>query len=325
MQPFERDMLVKGLPLYLESLEGIPNQQVRGYLESYQLLGAVTCSAYKIGRMLLDGNWVTLQSFSQKENRAAKGTVIILHGYMDHIGLYSHLIERLLADGLDVVCYDLSGHGLSDGDPLLVDDFKHYGLQLAELIKQLSSSFTSPLHMIGQSTGAAVIMAQQLLYPSSTLLEMGERILLAPLVRPSLWRSIQQRFRWFKYVIKRVPRRYSYNSHDESFIRFITELDPLQHKHIPVRWVGAMLAWGDWIEQHKPVFGRIYMIQGTDDATVDWRHNMLVLGRLYPDLDLTLINGAKHHLVNESVFYRDQVFERVMRIINGKENKNGRP
>ena len=66
------------------------------------------------------------------------------------------------------------------------------------------------------------------------------------------------------------------------------------------------------------------MIQGTDDDTVDWRYNLAILERLYPELELTLINGAKHHLVNETEIYRDEVFEKVGQIFDRWENKNGR-
>lgn len=65
------------------------------------------------------------------------------------------------------------------------------------------------------------------------------------------------------------------------------------------------------------------MIQGTDDGTVDWRHNMAVLGRLFPELELTLIKDAKHHLVNESPVYRQQAFNQITRILNS--HKKGQP
>jgi alpha-beta hydrolase superfamily lysophospholipase len=325
MQSFERDLLINGLPLYLEAPKGISSDQVGFYLEYYRLFELLERSTYRIGRIVLDDIPVTVQSFSQKESENARGTVIVVHGYMDHVGLYKYLIDMLLTSRFDVLCYDLTGHGLSAGDALSVGDFKHYATQLAELISTLKGELVSPLHLVGQSTGAAVVMAHQLLFSTKQSSVSGSRILLAPLVRPSSWSSIQRKFRWLKYVVSKVPRRYSVNSHDVEFRQFISEQDPLQHKEIPVSWIGAMLAWGDWVENHKPVFGQIHMVQGTDDATVDWHHNMAVLGRLYPELELTLIDDAKHHLVNESTFYRLQVFNRLRDIFQQWENKNGRP
>ena len=43
----------------------------------------------------------------------ARGTVLICHGYFDHVGLYRHLIAHVLELGYAVLAYDLPGHGLS--------------------------------------------------------------------------------------------------------------------------------------------------------------------------------------------------------------------
>ena len=55
------------------------------------------------------------------------GTVFVVHGYYDHLGLYRHLLERLLTRRWRVVLWDLPGHGLSSGKRACIDDFAHYG------------------------------------------------------------------------------------------------------------------------------------------------------------------------------------------------------
>jgi len=322
---FERDLLVRELRAYPEAEEGVSSANLRAYLACYNLLELAGQASYRIGYMLLDDVAVALQTFSQQDRSGSKGSVVIVHGYMDHMGLYQHLIKALYNQGYDLLCYDLSGHGLSAGHALAVDDFQHYATQLAELLDHFKGQLARPIHLVGQSTGGAVVMAHQLFFPDHSQQVIGERVLLAPLVRPSLWRSIKRKFQWLKYFLRHVPRRYSENSHDEEFIRFIREVDPLQHREIPVSWVGAMLVWGDWIEAHPPVSGRMHMIQGSDDGTVDWQHNRTVLECLYPDLQLTILDGAKHHLVNEEPYYRDQVFTQIESIFKHWENENGQP
>ena len=44
-----------------------------------------------------------------------RGTLIILHGYYDHMGLYRHLISWARDQRLAVMAFDLTGHGLSNG------------------------------------------------------------------------------------------------------------------------------------------------------------------------------------------------------------------
>ncbi len=325
MTGFDRETLIHGLSDFSDAVPGIPSASVRAYLSYYGLLDIAEMARYKIGRLMLDGVAVTVQGFSQPSERQAKGTVLVVHGYMDHMGLYQHLILQLFQGHYDVLCYDLSGHGLSDGTPLLVDDFQHYATQLAELLLILEHELVHPLHLVGQSTGAAVVLAQRLLCGDECRPLCGERVLLAPLVRPAQWKIILRKYRWLKYLLRCVPRSPSRNSHDKQFIRFINKQDPLQHRKIPVRWIGAMLSWGDWIEKHPPVAGRIHMIQGSDDGTVAWQHNMAELKRLFPNLELQLVEGAKHHLVNETPEYRDQVFHYLLRALEAGKNANGPP
>ena len=89
--------------------------------------------------------------------RAARGTVIIVHGLGEHIGRHAQLAERLNAWGWRVVGYDHRGHGASAGargrlartDDLLVD--------LAQVIDAARAERTAePLLLLGHSMGGAV-------------------------------------------------------------------------------------------------------------------------------------------------------------------------
>ena len=53
---------------------------------------------------------------------------------------------------------------------------------------------------------------------------------------------------------------------------------------------------------------RLTIIQGTADGTVDWRYNLPAIRAKFPAAREVLIPGARHHLVNESVAFREQVF-----------------
>ena len=315
MHSFERTHLVRSLLPFNQAQEGLCNPHIDAYLRHYKLHPLTKISRYKIGHIVLDEITTAVQSFVQNEQTTCRGSTILVHGYMDHTGLYAKLISHLLNQQLDVICYDLSGHGLSGGSPLAVEDFEHYARQLNQLLTHPDIQLSQPIHLIGQSTGGAIICAQQKLLSHSAPLNGGQRILLAPLARPAMWRSIKRRFRWLKYVVRRTPRRYSRSSHDAEFLNFIAEHDPLQHQEIPVNWIGAMLAWGDWLEAQSACDDHIHVIQGTDDQTVDWQHNIEVFKQVYPDLQLHLINGARHHLVNESTKFRQQVFQHIEEIL----------
>src|SRR5690606_16869711 len=63
-----------------------------------------------LGRISVDGFDVAVQVWRPSPPR---GTLVLLHGYYDHMGLYRHLIRWALGQRLAVLAFDLPGHGLS--------------------------------------------------------------------------------------------------------------------------------------------------------------------------------------------------------------------
>jgi lysophospholipase len=59
----------------------------------------------------------------------------------------------------------------------------------------------------------------------------------------------------------------------------------------------------------------LQIIQGTGDGTVDWEKNIPKIVEKFPGSSLHLVDEAGHHLVNESVHYRVQVFALIDRIV----------
>lgn len=94
------------------------------------------------------------------------------------------------------------------------------------------------------------------------------------------------------------------------FFEFVSNYDPLQSPYLSSKWVGALKRWIPKIESmayqspYSPV-----IIQGTDDGTVDWRHNMRVLKARFDNPTIYYLEGAKHHLVNEHEDYRARILE----------------
>ena len=250
-----------------------------------------------------------------RTRHSTNGTVIVLHGYFDHSGLYKHLICYLLETGWDVLIYDLPGHGLSEGKPLTIDEFSSYAGQLTELIQSRQEQLTAPWVMLGQSTGAAIVMEQQLRFGYRNW-PVKAQVLLAPLVRPCRWQEIARKYRWLRFLIRNVPRTYGDSSGDPEFLDFVRYRDPLQHHKISVRWIGAMLRWIEEVEKAANLPTQPLCIQGVEDETVEWRHNLGVIWRLYPGVDIHLLQKARHHLVCEEPAIRLQVFKMIEAHLN---------
>lgn len=103
-----------------------------------------------------DGLPLHLRQWGPPADRAACGSVLIVHGLGEHIGRYEALAGRLRAAGWVVAGYDQRGHGASGGargaiaapDSLLAD--------LAAVIDALRPGLPGPLLLLGHSMGGLV-------------------------------------------------------------------------------------------------------------------------------------------------------------------------
>lgn len=246
----------------------------------------------------------------------ALGTVFILHGYLDHAGLYSHVIKHCVKRGFAVFIYDLPGHGLSSGLSATIDDFEHYQDVLVDALNEFGAQLPKPFYAIGQSTGAGILMD----YTLSTK-EVGAKpafnglLLLAPLVRPAEWRSIRFGY-WLVHRVKpTVPRVFRNNSNNPEFLNFLKEKDPLQTRAIPMQWVGAMRKWSLGMLENAPCDFPVILVQGALDETVDWRFNNAYVKSHFTVRHYVQIPQASHHLANEREDLRKPMLEAIDKLL----------
>ncbi len=222
----------------------------------------------------------------------------VMHGYFDHVGLFSHIIDWGLQQGYAVVAFDLPGHGLSDGEEASISDFEQYRKVLEGVLKLTSCCGDGPYHLVAQSTGCAIVMD----YLQQTSYRPFEKmVFLAPLVRPVHWWWIRLQMLLGRGTMQTVKRRFVRNSHDEEFLQFLAEQDSLQARIISVPWLHALKMWIKRFHTAQPISGlSLMVIQGTGDGTVDWRYNLRLIERKFPGLILHKISHARHHMANES-------------------------
>lgn len=259
-----------------------------------------------VGSFEVDEFTISAHVFALPE---AKGTVCIVHGYYDHVGLYAHVIEHCLSQGFSVFSYDLPGHGLSSGERAGIQSFRQYDRVFCAALDWINQTLPQPLIVIGQSTGGAVII--------NYLLSRGINrdnspfanvFLMAPLVRPVNWTLSKCFYYLVRPFIKQLKREFAQNSHNLDFLSFISTSDPLQPLFLKTTWVGALKKWIKFVEACEPVDLDIHVVQGTQDGTVDYRHNMLILEKKFSGFDVTFVEQGRHHLANEEPEKLKQVF-----------------
>ena len=80
--------------------------------------------------------------------------VVLVHGYGEHIGRYEHVAQALVARGSVVVGPDHVGHGLSAGEPALVEDFESLVDDLRAVVQEARGEL--PVVMVGHSMGGLI-------------------------------------------------------------------------------------------------------------------------------------------------------------------------
>ena len=304
--PFHADQLRSALKPFVQA------EAVRDQAQAYQRYYGVELSAQRaglhsrLGVFEAAGYRLVAQAWWGAEPRA---TLVLLHGYYDHMGLYRHLIEWALEMGYAVISCDLPGHGLSEGPRASINEFAEYQAALQGLLQQAELlDLPQPWHLCGQSTGGAII-ADYLLHQPQAAATLGRSILLAPLVRPRAWGWSKLTYQVMRHFVEAIPRRFSDNSSDQQFLQFLLNQDPLQPRTLPTAWVGALSRWVPHIEAAPVSMHQPLIVQGDADMTVDWQHNLKVLNAKFNAPQVLMVPSAKHHLANETAPLRQRYFD----------------
>lgn len=82
---------------------------------------------------------------------------VLVHGYGEHLGRYDHMAAVLNAEGAYVIGPDHKGHGLSQGERVLISDFEEVVADLDAVVQIARGSFPGvPVVMIGHSMGGMI-------------------------------------------------------------------------------------------------------------------------------------------------------------------------
>lgn len=252
-----------------------------------------------------------------------RGTVFLAHGLFDHVGIFQKLVAYLLGQNYSVIAIDLPGHGLSEGGKTEIQSFNDYADVVVQVLGNLSAQTQGrPVYGVGQSTGAAVLMILCFEYTRREETPPLERlVLLGPLVRPRKWLIGRWAYKLFGRMIKHVYRDVTLvNSHDEEFHNFLRFYDQLQPRRLCISWVGALHRWVETFHSQPQVNIPTLLIQGTDDAVVDWSYNISAIKRHFPNHQVNYVKGAKHHMANEADPWRQAIYNGIGQFLRQKNS-----
>lgn len=289
------------------------NENIRRYTVYYRL--PIKQVSYRYGYERVRDERLFVQSFRPE---GAKGHILLLHGYYDHAGVLNETIRYFVHKRFHVWAVDFPGHGLSTGERASISDFSCYAESIKEIVKRHLVKADSPIYLIAHSTGAAAAMDYLLHDKEASIIQKS--VFICPLVRSYRWNVSTIGIQLLKPFVSELKRVIRTNSSDEAFLRFIRN-DPLQHDKIPLSWTEALVRWNDQIEKATPSGADVFIIQGKDDTTVDWKHNVVFLLKKFPFASVRLVEGGKHHLLNE----RDEIRQGVFTLIHDYVTKEKDP
>ena len=244
-----------------------------------------------------------VQVFKPKVEKI-QGTVCLLHGYLEHSGIYQPIIREILEQGFSIITYDLPGHGLSDGSPASIKNFDHYQQVLMAVYQYVkhADQLPKPWVGIGQSTGGAIWMHHLLEYAEKRQDPIVDRVLLlSPLIRPAktAWWHNPVGLGIIRRIKRQVPRHFRRNNHNPEFLRFIRLKDPLQPRMMGMDWILEMSKWMQEMEERPACRIPVWLAQGALDQTVDWRYNIEFIRRKFRLQTLLMLEEGSHQLINE--------------------------
>ena len=267
-------------------------QAETSYLAHYDLEQAADIE-HHFGYLGQDQGKVAVHWF---ESPKASRIVVVCHGYFDHTGTWKHAIPALLDAGNSVLIYDHPGHGLSEGEPAFINDFRDYVVVLEKVLDYCRRHTDLPIVLAGHSMGCAVI--------SDYILERQRKeshaVFIAPLIRTAGWRASKISHAFFGRLFPTVPRVFRKNSSDRAYLEFV-KADPLHCRRVPLAWTKALIDWNKRSESFAPREDcQVRILQGARDSTVNWKFNLAFLKSKLPQSSVFMFPEGQHQLLNEA-------------------------
>jgi alpha-beta hydrolase superfamily lysophospholipase len=185
-------------------------------------------------------------------DRAARGTILLVHGLGEHCGRYEHVAARFAGRGWDVVGHDLRGHGRSGGKrgsiprgTAFLDDLS---LVYDNVVREGALSTGAPTRsrpviLLGHSLGG--LLAAQ--FVARTIRPVDALVLSSPALRAelSLLQRVQLAIGSLLTPDLAVSNQLKVDkiSHDPAVVRAYRQ-DPLVHDRITARLTITILDGG---------------------------------------------------------------------------------
>jgi alpha-beta hydrolase superfamily lysophospholipase len=248
-----------------------------------------------------DGLQLYYQSWrGEKETRAV---LAIIHGFGEHSGRYTNVVNHLISHGYVIYGFDLRGHGRSPGQRGHINSWDEYRGDVKNFLHQISKQEPNePVFMLGHSMGALIALDYLLRQPAGL---SGAIISGAPLepvgvAKPFLVllaRTLSRIWPSFSLPLGLDTKALSRN---KDVVKAYEE-DPLVHGKTTVRWGTEILKTIEWVKARAAEVNiPILLIHGGFDPLNSPHGTRIFFDKVtFPDKDMKIYPGSYHEAHND--------------------------
>ena len=265
-----------------------------------------------------DGIRLSVRKFTP--SKPVVGTLVVVHGYLEHGGRYQPLADALGQKGLGVVVADLRGHGHSDGPRGHVRQFDDYHHDLARV---LATEHQGPVFLLGHSLGGLIALD----YGLRGHTPLAGLIVTNPFIAPALriprvklWLGQLTQRLWPTLAVRAGLKSTDLTSDAEMLAQ--AQADPLIFDRTTARWFHEVTK----AQRRVALGGKLPMpflgIVGLADAIASPQASLACFGALQgPQIEIWQRPGELHEVLNERG--RHALFEQLAGWLLQKINEAG--
>jgi alpha-beta hydrolase superfamily lysophospholipase len=249
-----------------------------------------------------DGTRLHVQHWSHSQPKA---TLLLVHGFCEHIGRYGHVFDWFHGQGYSLGGLDYRGHGQSDGQRSYIDRFEQYVADVDAMVSQLLSK-SEPNHklfLIGHSLGGLIVASYALAHPEG----LDGIVLSAPAMRfkakVPAWKNLLGKASSAVWPTLSIPTGIpsEHLSHDPAVCQAY-DADERVNKNATSRWYTETLAQQEYVMTHAERLSLpVLVLQGTEDYLVDPDMAQRFVASVGAhDKEIQWYDGLYHELFNET-------------------------
>ena len=249
-----------------------------------------------------------------RPEEGTRAVLVVVHGFGEHSGRYTNVVDSLVPGGFAVYSFDLRGHGRSPGQRGHINAWAEYREDLRAFLQWVRSHEPkSPIFLMGYSLGGLIVLEFVLRGQE----DFTGVVVSGPiLIQPEIPRLLMALSRILSHILPRLSMDSRLDastiSRDSAVVRAYRD-DPLVHSKGSPRLATEMSKAIAWTQAHASEWQLpLLILHGKADRLVPAEGSRVFYEKVaFPDKERHEYEGGYHE--PHSDIHHEQVLKDVMR------------